>query len=208
MNKKIIMEEIWKPAIYIYPDGRRIDFSDIYEVSNLGRIKHLPKIRIKNGFEHHYSTKISDYSEQGGRYCDTHFVKDGKKYKIQIHRLVLSSFKPVSDTYECVNHKDYNTHNNNLENIEWCTTTFNNNYGNRNEKLSISNMGIYNKGGSKTTLQYDLDGNFLKEWPSAAEAARFYNVKRTSIINCCLGKVKTSCGFIWKYKKNGTNCFS
>ena len=51
------------------------------------------------------------------------------------------------------------------------------------------------------TNQYDLEGNFIKEWPSQAEAARFYNIDSTGIYNCCKGKQKTAGGFIWKYKE-------
>lgn len=195
------MNEIWIPAIYIYADGTKVDFTGLYEVSNLAKVKHLPHTRIKRGFEYHYGEKISDYSNQNQRYCDTYFIKDGEKYKIQIHRLVLSSFQPESDTYECINHRDLNTHNNHLDNLEWCDSTYNNNYLDRNEKLSKSLTGMYNvTGGCKIVLQYNLKGDFIKEWPSASEAARFYGICKTSIIKCCNGKQKTSCGFIWKYK--------
>lgn len=140
--------EKWKPAKYIYPDGSLIDFSGYYEVSNTGRVKHLERVRTKRGFKQVYKEKITDYSHYKSRYCDTHFTKDGVKYKIQIHRLVLSTFIPVSDTYESCNHKDYNTHNNRLDNLEWCSISYNNNYGNRNEKLSKSLTGVYNTTGA------------------------------------------------------------
>lgn len=35
----------------------------------------------------------------------------------------------------------------------------------------------------KKIKQYDLNGNFIREWDSAADAARAYNVKRTYITN-------------------------
>lgn len=47
-------------------------------------------------------------------------------------------------------------------------------------------------------LQYDLDGNFIREWPSRLSAERelgIYNVGK-----CCNGHQKTSYGFIWKWK--------
>ena len=52
---------------------------------------------------------------------------------------------------------------------------------------------------SKPILQFDLDGNFLKEWSSAIEASKKYG-SRVGISNCCLEKVKTSRGYIWKFK--------
>jgi len=54
-----------------------------------------------------------------------------------------------------------------------------------------------NKG--KITLQYDLDGNFIKEWLNAKTASRELGLEYTSITECCTGKINTSQGFIWKY---------
>jgi group I intron endonuclease len=47
-------------------------------------------------------------------------------------------------------------------------------------------------------LQYDLSGDFIKEWPSIKEASKYY--KSYSIQGCLLGNHKTACGYIWKYK--------
>lgn len=48
--------------------------------------------------------------------------------------------------------------------------------------------------------QYDLQGNFIKEWDSTQEAAFFYNVQKGHICNALNGRSKSSKGFIWKYK--------
>lgn len=50
-----------------------------------------------------------------------------------------------------------------------------------------------------TTLQYDLDGNFIKEWHNAKIAANELNLNHVSITQCCTGEYKKSQGFIWKY---------
>lgn len=50
---------------------------------------------------------------------------------------------------------------------------------------------------SSPILQYDLDGNFIKEWPSIKEAKKIY---KGDIGPCCRGKQKTSAGYSWKYK--------
>ena len=51
----------------------------------------------------------------------------------------------------------------------------------------------------KPVIQYDLDGKFIKEWESQAEAN--YQTRINNITCCCKGKNKTAGGFIWKYKK-------
>jgi hypothetical protein len=53
---------------------------------------------------------------------------------------------------------------------------------------------------SKPIIQYDLDGNFIKEWQSATVAAAEICLHPTSIRHCVQGKTKTSGGFIWKSK--------
>lgn len=51
----------------------------------------------------------------------------------------------------------------------------------------------------KPVLQFDLEGNLLAEYISAAEASRKTNVFKSCITKCCRGERKTSGGFIWKY---------
>ena len=52
---------------------------------------------------------------------------------------------------------------------------------------------------NKPILQYDLEGNFIKEWKSCTEAQEKLNLSNY-IQACCSGKVKSAKGYIWKYK--------
>jgi hypothetical protein len=66
------------------------------------------------------------------------------------------------------------------------------------DKLKVSLKGrIIN---NKPILQYDLQGNFIKEWISSREVHRQLGIHYGSISMCCLNKTKTSGGFVWKYK--------
>lgn len=49
-------------------------------------------------------------------------------------------------------------------------------------------------------IQYDLNGNFIKEWSSTQEAAIFYNIQKGHICNALNGRSKSSNNFVWKYK--------
>lgn len=69
------------------------------------------------------------------------------------------------------------------------------------KKISQSNKGISRNKGKKMNVrvivQYDLQGNFIKEWSSIKEA----NEKiKGDIHACCKEKQKTAGGFKWKYK--------
>ena len=50
----------------------------------------------------------------------------------------------------------------------------------------------------KSVLQYDLEGNFIKEWSSIKEASK---TLKCDVNAQLLGKQKTAGGFIWKYKE-------
>jgi hypothetical protein len=53
---------------------------------------------------------------------------------------------------------------------------------------------------NKPVMQYDKQGNFIKEWNSAKEAERYYNMSNNCINSCLREKTKTSGGYVWKYK--------
>jgi len=50
---------------------------------------------------------------------------------------------------------------------------------------------------NKPILQYNLEGNFIKEWPSTSSAKTYHN---GDIIACLKNKQKTAGGFKWVYK--------
>lgn len=53
---------------------------------------------------------------------------------------------------------------------------------------------------SKPICQYTLDGEFVREWKSATEAARALGCCYVGIGNCCRGTKKTCHGFLWRFK--------
>jgi group I intron endonuclease len=56
---------------------------------------------------------------------------------------------------------------------------------------------------SKPVLQYDKQGNFIKEWECGYDAARYLNKPNGAISECCCGTGgrKSAYGYIWKFKK-------
>ena len=115
--------------------------------------------------------------------------KDGQRKWCRIDRLVAEAYIPNPDNLPQINHKDENKANNCLQNLEWCDAKYNHNYGTINEKISNSKK--------IPILQYDLDGNFIREWPSATDVGREVN---KGISNCLRCKAKSAYGYVWKYK--------
>lgn len=108
------------------------------------------------------------------------------------HFLVMNAFSPNPNpsVYTDINHKDENPHNNNLENLEWCTHKYNCNYGGRKNG---------NQDKAKKVAQYDLNGDLIKIYNSMSEATNEVYVPKGGISKCCRGKLKTSGGYVWKY---------
>lgn len=53
---------------------------------------------------------------------------------------------------------------------------------------------------AKKVNRFDLQGNFIDQWNSIKEAAKYFNIKSASSISaCCLGKRHSVKDFIWKY---------
>ena len=117
------------------------------------------------------------------------------------HRFVASCFIPNPDNLPCINHKDENKTNYCVENLEWCTRSYNNNYGTRNKRIaeSISKFQKIHPQKSKKVYQYTLGGKFVKEWVSLHEIERVLGFGIGHISKCCNGKQKTAYDFIWRY---------
>ena len=70
------------------------------------------------------------------------------------------------------------------------------------ENCQFIEMGVNRiKNRGKPVLQFDLDGNFIKEWTSQAEASKILNIHDSTINQVLQKNKKTAGGYIWKYKK-------
>jgi hypothetical protein len=71
----------------------------------------------------------------------------------------------------------------------------------RNEKISNALKGRKVTWTGDSIYQYDLEGNFIKEWPSIRQAGlELANTNGEPIRKCCKKQQKTAYGFIWEYK--------
>lgn len=131
------MEEIWKDIK---------NFEGLYQVSNLGRVKSLDKyVNQFNGFnisKRFYKGKVLQPHVSNKGYLRVFLYNKEMKKNYSVHRLVAEAFIPNLDNLPQVNHKDENKLNNISSNLEWCSSKFNINYGNRNFKTSEKLKGI------------------------------------------------------------------
>lgn len=163
--------EVWKDCKH---------YEGLYQVSSEGRFW---SVRLQK--------YIKPFVKDNGYLAIGLINKYGKRVKEYVHRIVALTFIPNPNNYPDVNHIDEVKSNNRVDNLEWISHKDNCNYGNRNIAMA--------KKKSKKVYQYDLNGNFIKEYDSVTEAAKYTGGYKSNISACCLGKVKSACGFTWKY---------
>jgi len=86
------------------------------------------------------------------------------------------------------------------QNILRCTRNEMSQAGNyiwsRTFEIKIKDRKIHLFGQTKKVYQYDLDGNFIKEWDGVTQIVKIYK----GINSHLMGKTKTCGKCIWKYK--------
>ena len=114
-----------------------------------------------------------------------------------VHRIVCDAFIPNPNNLPCVNHKDENKQNNVLDNLEWCSYSYNNSYNGLRDKI----IDTYKKNhkNMKTVYQYSLDGDFISSYIGVREAERQTGCK--SIHHNLSGLYKQAGGYRWSYVK-------
>jgi hypothetical protein len=70
--------------------------------------------------------------------------------------------------------------------------------GNKNRRRELVENANYK---NKKVYQYDLNGNFIKEYKSTREAARQLSISHGNITRCCNKIAKHASGFIFSYKQ-------
>ena len=173
-------KEYWRPVV---------EYEGLYMVSNWGRVKSM-------NYNHSGKEKILKPGKDKNGYLKVGLCKNGKVKTFYVHKLVAEAFLLNPNNLPCINHKDENKQNNSVNNLEWCSYSYNINFGTRNKRMAKKNT---NGKRSKSVLQYDLEGNFVREWESTAECGRNGFIQQ-AVVACCKGKRKKHKGFIFKYK--------
>lgn len=171
-------------------------YEGLYQVSNKGRIKSLKSWGGNN-------ERIMKPRNQGTGYYMVGLSKNKQYKQFLIHRLVAMAFIPNSNNYDFVNHKDENKTNNVVENLEWCTKSYNAIYYlNYDPKRKQEYADRFKKNPSpmtqripKTHLyrvnQYDKDGNHIATYENPTDASIKTGIPNNLIIEAIKRNLRT-----------------
>lgn len=186
------MKEIWKDIK---------GYEGLYQVSNLGNVKSLKRKRFNYRLQKIItvnSEKTLKSSLDGKNYLFVTLQNDKSRKNSKLHRLVAEAFIPNPNNLPQVNHIDGNKHNNNVNNLEWCSGSYN---VQESFRLGLSKKGKFHPH-SKPVIQYDLKGNFIKNWDCVIDAIKSLNLSKyahSSIGLCCKGKLNNAYGYKWRF---------
>ena len=168
------------------------NYEGVYQASNLGRVKSLERFRKgENDCLVSVKERILKLRIRRGYYC-VQLYKNSIVKAYQVHRLVWSAFNGQIPKNMQVNHINEIKTDNRLCNLNLMTCKENINYGTGIERRAKSK--------SKSVLQFGLNDNFIKEYPSAMQVERELGFGHQNISKCCKGKLKQAYGYKWKYK--------
>ena len=135
------------------------------------------------------SNKSLRLHDNGHGYKTVCLCIDGKPKTYYVHRLVASAFVENPNDYPEVNHIDEDRGNNRAENLEWCTSKYNKNYGHRAERFGRR------RGRSVVCLETG------QVFYSCGDAGRNMGIRREDIHACCTGYRNTHSagGYHWAF---------
>ena len=136
------------------------------------------------------------------KYPSYNLTIDGKRKKVKVHRMVAETFLPKIDGKNIVNHKDGNTHNYCLENLEWCTSQEN--------SLHAINTGL-TKIGDQTINKY-IANLPNEEWLPVlnypnyviSNCGRIMNIRTKRLLKQCISNSGYYEVNLWKSNKGKT----
>lgn len=123
-------------------------------------------------------------------YKVVNLYKNKMRSQFYIHRLLAIHFINNPQNFPYINHKDENKSNNSLDNLEWCTASYNLNYGTRSIRQAQT------QGHSVKAFK---NGILVGSFYSEKQCARELNINSSHVSQAVRGLRKTAGGYTFEY---------
>lgn len=176
------MQEIWKNVT-------EQEFSNLYQVSNMGRVRSLDRIRPDGSF---YKGRVLKPRLTGSRYYYV-TLSHGTNYQKRryIHRLVALAFIENPMNKPQVSHKDENCLNNCASNLEWASAKENSNMPLHKERQKIIQKAVTSHKGKEVVCEN-------QQFVSITMCAVYYGIKPNLMSRWLTGVRKMPLNFVKK----------
>lgn len=116
------------------------EYEGLYQISNLGKVRSLDRYVTDVNKTQFIKGKNLKAGDNGKGYLIVSLLKNGFRKNHYIHRLVAKHFLENYDSKKVVNHKDFNTKNNSVNNLEVVTQKENIKYSNANKRYDKAHI--------------------------------------------------------------------
>ncbi len=159
-------------------------YPDRYKVSDSGNVM---SVRSK---------KILKPRKTKGGYLQVCLMKENEGKWVYVHRLVAEAFIPNVVQNPEIDHINGDRTDNNLSNLLWVTSK-----ENKNNPVTRLRMKAGKAAVRKPVSQYTKEGEWITNYESITTAAEKTGINKACVGMCCRGSIKTTGGYIFKYKQ-------
>jgi hypothetical protein len=173
-----------------------------YEATECGRIRRKDKVITRDGHKPFLMRgKELEFTFDKDGYHKTALRKHGKRHYFRVHRIIADTFIPNPNNLPIVNHKNGIKHDNQVDNLEWCTYSENVIHG-----FEVLGRVGYNGGQNVPVLMIDpISGKVLNRFESMLEAGIHVGVTNITISACVKGRLNTAGGYKWVRASEGVS---
>jgi hypothetical protein len=208
-NHSIENIKIWKNGVEFEEEWREIENFPNYQVSNLGRVKSMSRLRVRATTK----TRILKQAILLNGYHRVQISNSVDIYPKLVHVLVAIAFIDNPENKPDVNHTKGIKSDNRESELEWVTKSENTIHAIKTGLFKIksgADNGMFGKLGakhhrSKPILQFNDKGVLVAKFEGLLDAARITGLKAQNISHVCNGKRNSCGGYIFLYEHQDVN---
>jgi hypothetical protein len=170
------------------------NYEGLYQANILGEIRSLDHIRKNGNNQYIQKGKLLKFNKNPNGYLQVRLSKNGVAKTYRVNRIIALTFIDNPLNKKTVNHINGNKQDNRVENLEWATMKEQIKHQHSILNVPYSDCKCCHKANKKKIIRNDG-----KIYNSLLEAKKDLGNKNAHITEVCQGKLKTTCGYSFRY---------